>query len=221
MAESVGGLPACREGAPSWSDIWGRQNAGCVGCGVYGRESSGRRTRDMFQGGGRAHLSGEQRTADHEACRNPKKLEEEWLHTGGITPESNSHSFPTLVLAACALSSRGSAVLHEGVRQQLGHMLRANWGQMLELMAAACTGSDDDSSRRLCVRLLNERLGDFERKRVLLFQRAKCASHSATTGIEQCSGATRQTRREPGHESGFHERLGVAMGELQRDPVFR
>src|SRR5688500_1435758 len=87
---------------------------------------------------------------------------------------------------------------------------------MLDLVTATRARGDDDGVFRLSTDLLDERRGDLEREIVFRFERTKGAGHSAATGIEQSGVSSGQTRGEPGHETGFDQRLRMAM-RVDRD----
>jgi hypothetical protein len=77
--------------------------------------------------------------------------------------------------------------------------------QVIYLMAATGSRSDDDCAKRLTTNGLSQWFGNLQGKRILRLQSAEGPCHTATTCIQQCDIALGQPTRQEREESRIHE----------------
>src|SRR5262245_27541508 len=83
------------------------------------------------------------------------------------------------------LQSSPTMILNQCICQEFGHVAGADWSKVIDLMTAACAGSNNHGAVGLAANGVSEGFGDFQGKLVFRGERAKCAGHAATTCVEQ------------------------------------
>ena len=109
---------------------------------------------------------------------------------------------------------------HQRIGEDLGHVLDADGGEMLDLVAATGAGEDDGGAVGLVFQLFDERFGDFQGEFVFRGHHAEGTGHAAAAGVEHLHSAVRQPCGETQGVFGVGQGLGVAMRMDGEMPVF-
>ena len=95
--------------------------------------------------------------------------------------------------------------LQQRICEQFGHVFWAEVCEVGNLVPATCARGDDFGSWRLIIDIVEQALGDLDRKIVFLCERAECTCHPAAGGIEHCRFSAGQTFRESAHKLRVHD----------------